>query len=140
MAEKSTTPDLVELVGRVYEIGNLRAYEDLGTVFAGDCVLDVSPMGVGVFEGLAALRGFVENWLDPYVEFEVESEELHDLGHGVVLTVNRQTARPVGSSGYVHRHDAWVFLGKGGMLVRWTAYPDIDEARAAAQRLAEERG
>jgi hypothetical protein len=31
-------------------------------------------------------------------------------------------------------------VGEEGMIVRWTAYPDIDEGRAAAERLVEERG
>jgi hypothetical protein len=36
--------------------------------------------------------------------------------------------------------DAWVCDVVEGEVVRLTVYPDIDEARAAAERLAEERG
>jgi hypothetical protein len=97
--------------------------------------------GVGMFEGIDAARGFLENWVDPYEEFDVEPEEVRDLGGRVVFTVDRQSARPAPSSGYVHRHDAWVLLGdQKAMIVRWTAYPDIDEVRAAAEHLAAERG
>jgi hypothetical protein len=36
--------------------------------------------------------------------------------------------------------DAWAFLWEKGLIVHATVYLDPDEARAAAERLAEERG
>jgi hypothetical protein len=45
-----------------------------------------------------------------------------------------------GGSGFVQHHDAWVFLIEDGLVARLTPYRDIDEARTAAERLAEERG
>jgi hypothetical protein len=39
----------------------------------------------------------------------------------------------------VRLHDAYVFLLQDGPIARHTPYRDIDEARAAAERLTEER-
>src|SRR5438874_2093638 len=105
-----------------------------------DVVFDVSAAGLGCYEGLAAVRDFFEDWLGAYEEFEFELEQILDLGNGVVFAVVRQNARPVGSTGYVQMHHANVGLWVEGLLVRITHYNDIDEARAAAERLAESRG
>jgi hypothetical protein len=62
------------------------------------------------------------------------------IGNGVILTVVIQTARPVGSSGEVRLRYAMVGAWTESLIVSLTNYGDIDEARAAAERLAEERG
>ena len=54
---------------------------------------------------------------------------------GSCCPVGQQIARPVGISGKVERTDAYVFLFQAGTCVQWTAYPDIEEGRAAAERL-----
>jgi len=59
---------------------------------------------------------------------------------GVVYGANDQQARLAGSSGTVRFRDAFVCLVVDGMFVRVTRYPNIDEARAVAERLAESRG
>ena len=48
--------------------------------------------------------------------------------------------RPAGSSGFVEFRYASVSTWTDGIIERVTTYTDIDEARAAAKRLAEERG
>ena len=63
-----------------------------------------------------------------------------DLGSGVGFGVVMLKGRPVGSSGYVQLRYASVSEWVDGLIVRATFYIDIDEARAAAERLAESRG
>ena len=75
-----------------------------------------------------------------YEDFEVEIEENLDLGSGVMLSVTRQRGRVAGSSGYVQMRYASVTEWRDGLIARVTPYPDIDEARAAAERLAGEPG
>ena len=70
----------------------------------------------------------------------METETILDLGDGIVYTVNDQHARLVGSIGAVRLRDAWVCDFVEGLVGRLTVYTDIDEARAAAERLAAERG
>ena len=43
-------------------------------------------------------------------------------------------------AGHVQQREAWVIAWVKGLIVQITSYTDIDEARAAAERLAEERG
>jgi len=62
-----------------------------------------------------------------------------DLGNGVTLEVNVQKGRPLGSTGEVHLRYAGVAVWVDARVKRFTAYTDIDEARAAAERLAAER-
>ena len=48
-------------------------------------------MGIGTFEGRAAIRRFLEDWLRSYEELRYALGEVVDLGNGVVLAVTRQT-------------------------------------------------
>jgi ketosteroid isomerase-like protein len=140
MSEESTTPDLVERQKRLTEVANRRDLDATMAFYAPDGVYDMSPVGMGVFEGQAAARGFIEDWWASYEEHEFEAEETLDLGNGVGFRVLIQTGRPVGSSGEVELRYAAVSVWEDGLIVRVTNYTDIEEARAAAERLAEERG
>jgi ketosteroid isomerase-like protein len=140
MPHESTTPNPVELMRRVFDIGNRRDFDALVGFWSPDYVWDLTPMGLGVYEGASAIRSFFEDWQGAYEEFEAEPVEIHDLGGGVVFAVISQTARPVGSSGNVQFRYGAVALWQAGLAVRTTNYSNLDEARAAAERLAEERG
>ncbi len=94
MSEESTTPDLVELVREAVGAGSSRDLDTLMSFFAPNAVWDLSPMGIGTFEGPTAIRSFLEDWLGSYDDFEIELQQVFDLGNGVVLVVNRLKGRP----------------------------------------------
>jgi hypothetical protein len=56
MAEESTTPDLALLVQRRVDAMNARDFDAAMTFYAPDAVYDSSAMGLGRFEGSAAIR------------------------------------------------------------------------------------
>ena len=140
MSQESTTHDLVERVRRTIQAANARDIDWALTFFAPDAVWDMSPWGMGAFEGIEAIRGFFEDWLGPYEEYAMEAEEIVDLGNGVSFAVLLLKGRLVGSSGEVQLRYASAGEWTNGLLTRLTNHGDIDEARAAAERLAEERG
>jgi uncharacterized protein (TIGR02246 family) len=138
MAEESTTPDLLELTRRAIEAGNRRDLDAAASSFAPDAVFEGRALG-DIFEGRAAIRSFFEEWFGAYEELEVGLEEVRDLGNGVVFAVVIQNGRLVGSAGHIRQREGWVFVWVRGLIARLTA-SDIDEACAAAERLAQERG
>jgi ketosteroid isomerase-like protein len=137
VSQEATTPDLVEHTRRSYESFSRRDLDGVMHGYDRDVVFDMSPVGLGSFEGQAAVRGFLEDWRASYEELVIDLEEVHDLGHGVVFAVVRQNARLAHSTGNVRLHHANVFVWVEGLIVRVTHYNDIDEAREAAERLAE---
>jgi ketosteroid isomerase-like protein len=139
MSEGSATPDLVELMRRGVEAANRRDVDAAASFYAPDAVYESAGMGAS-FEGVAAIREFLGDFGGAYDEFGVEAEEILDLGNGVTLAVVNQEGRPHGSSGEVQMRYAAVAIWVEGMIERYTTYTDIDEARAAAERLAKERG
>jgi ketosteroid isomerase-like protein len=137
MPEESTTPDLVELTRSSSEA------EDIDTAlsfYAPDAVWDASPWGMGVFEGQKGIRAFFEDWSGSYESIEWKAEEILDLGNGVTFAVILQKGRVAGSSRSAQLRYAAVAEWRDGLIVRNTTYTDIDKARAAAERLAEDRG
>ena len=140
MAEESTTPDLVERVRAIFEVLNQLDWDAAPPSLRPGCLLGRDgdpghhlrwpPRDARPLAGLA----------DLHEDLAFELQELVDVGNGVVLTVIVAHGHPVGSSGYVESHEAWVFEGADGMIVRVQTYRDIDEACAAAERLAEETG
>jgi ketosteroid isomerase-like protein len=99
----------------------------------------ISDLGLGTFEGVAAIRGFLEDWFATWQDLVLEIEEILDLGHGVVFAPVREEDRPTGSAGHVEQLRGWVTLWVQGKIVRAEIYLAIDEARAAAVRLAQDR-
>src|SRR5262249_20993022 len=140
MPEESTTPDLEEIVRRGVAAANSREYDRLMTLYAPEVVWDGSALGGAVYEGREVLRGFFEEWVRPYENFGQELEEFRDLGNGVTFGVLFQRGRLPGSSRTVAFRYAAVATFADSLVERVTSYIDIDEARAAAERLAEERG
>jgi ketosteroid isomerase-like protein len=139
MSEESTPPDLVELVRPYFHALSRRDFDAMVAFYAPDPVW--KGWGAGdTFAGRTAIRAFGEAWVGTFEEFAIEADEILDLGNGVVVAAVRQDARLSGSTGHLRVRNAHVFEWVDGALVRCTVYPDIDEARAAAERLAEERG
>jgi ketosteroid isomerase-like protein len=141
MPEEPTTPDLEELSRRLNEAVNRGDFDTAVAMYTPDAVYDGSPMDGEVIKGRDA-RGFLEDWFGAYEEWEQVAEASRDLGNGVGIGAFRQRARPAGSSRFVELHYAFVaIVREDGLIERVTVYgTDIDEARAVAERLAEERG
>jgi ketosteroid isomerase-like protein len=139
MSEESTARDPVELMRA---LSDARTVDTTMAYYSADAVYDMSRMGMRVFEGRAAIRGFLEDWDNQYEDYDDEILEVVHLGGGVVFLVVRQNARPSGSPEHVRLRDVYgyVFVWADGKVQRATPHVDADEARAAAERLAESRG
>jgi len=109
-------------------------------VFSSDGTWDFSSVGLGSFEGAEAIRSFLEDWIGAYEEYEYKQEEGRDLGNGVVFVVANLGGRLAGSAGEVQERWSYTITWAEGMIVRVNTSADIDDARAAAKRLAESRG
>jgi ketosteroid isomerase-like protein len=139
MSEESTTPDLVERVRILLEAADRADFDAILKFYASDAVWDM-PDGMGTFNGPAAIRGFWEDWWSSYERLDLELHEILDLGNGVVFAPFRFGGLPMASAAEVQTEMAIVYEWVQGAVVRATAYFDVDEARAAAERLAESRG
>ena len=143
MADESTTPDLEEKVRQALEAVNRRDFDVALAIWTPDAVFELSRSGWALFEtghliGPEAIQKYWEALTAPYEDFETTAEEFRDLG-GVTFTVIVQRGRPHGSNGFVERRFAVVLTWTQGRVARTTNYSDVDEARAAAERLAHER-
>ncbi len=137
MPVESTTPDPVELTRLAFEAANQRDIDAVMSFFAPDAVFQGRVAG-DLFEDQAAIRGFLGEWFGSFAEVRFEVEEFVVLDDGVVLAVVNQEGRPVGVDGQVHQREGWAICWSAdGLIVRLTVHADIDEARAAAERLAE---
>jgi len=139
MSQESTTPDLVELSRQCIEAMNRRDLDAAMSYFAADAVWDASLVGIGTFVGVTAIRSFQNDWLATFEELTVDVPEIVDMGNGVIYGICVLTGRLAGG-GEVHQRWAAVNTLVDGLCVRVEAYLSPDEARAAADRLAEERG
>jgi uncharacterized protein (TIGR02246 family) len=137
MPEESTTPYLSELFRQSIEAVNRGDLEAYLSSYAPDAVFQT---GVGRFEGRDAIRDYLEDLWSSYDELVFALEELHDLGNGVAFLALSATGRLRGTSAEVHLRYAMVVTHVDGALARVTDYVNIDEALAAAQGLARERG
>jgi ketosteroid isomerase-like protein len=139
MSEEATTPDLVALTRQLFDAASSGDVDALMQFYAPDAVWETTLV---TLDGSAAIRERLAEWLGAFDELEFELEEVLDLGNGVTLTVVNQRARPAGGSssgGYMQRQEALIGVWEQGMVTHATTYLDVDEARAAAERLTEER-
>jgi ketosteroid isomerase-like protein len=139
MSEESTTPDPIELTRRAYASLNSRDFDALMDFFGPGSVWDVSRWGLGIHAGPAMIRRFLGDWFETLEEYEVQIEKIVDVGRGVVYAEVLQIARPAGSGDPLRLRSAPVWVWARSTVARLTLYVDFDEARAAAEQLAESR-
>jgi ketosteroid isomerase-like protein len=141
MASKEpATPDLVELTRRSFGAAKTAYVDGSLAFFAPDAVWTLVALDTKV-EGVAAIRGFLEDWDRSFEDLEIDVEDVVEIGAGVTLAVVLQSGRPVGSTGgRVSYRLAFVAVWADDLIVRAANYTDIDEARAAVERLAQELG
>jgi hypothetical protein len=96
-------------------------------------------VGIGTFEGADAIRGHFGDWFGNYEAYEFSPEEVHDLGNGVTFMVVRHHGRVAGSDATVQERWSYTGLWEASVISRMIVRADIDEARADAERLAQER-
>jgi ketosteroid isomerase-like protein len=138
MPREPTTPDLVERVRVILEAADRADFDAILEFYAADAVWDM-PDGMGSFEGPRAIRAFWEDWWSSYDWLDLELREILDLGGGVVYAPFHFGGRPKGSAAEVQTEMAIVYEWVDGVVLRATAYFNLDEGRAAADRLAAAR-
>src|ERR1700730_12582604 len=124
MSDESTTPDLVRLVRQSYEAVSRGDLDAMMSLFAPNAVYDLSDAGLGTFEGEEAIRRFFEDWHRSWEDYRFEEEEILDLGHGVGLSVVRESARSVGGKGRVETRVAQVSIRANDKVEWLKAYAD----------------
>src|SRR5262245_20045754 len=138
MREEPTTSNLVELTRRAVEASNHGEVDSALAYFAPDAVWSVGP-GLEQFEGKMAIRRFWTEWGSTFDDYSIEMEKALDLGSGVALATFRNRGRPVAGGFGMQERFTLVVEWTDGLIMRVSGYHDPDEARAAAERLAQER-
>jgi ketosteroid isomerase-like protein len=139
MQEESTTPDLVERVGVILEAADRADFDTILDFYAQDAEWVMVDADL-TFEGIDAIRGLWEDWYGGYQGFRVEPPEIVDMGGGVVMAIVRQGGRMGGGSAELREDMVLTYVWSDGVVVRVLMSFHLDEARATAERLAEERG
>jgi len=135
MSESPSDP--LEAMSSAVEAFNRRDFDAIESLYAEDAVL--AGVDLGSFEGASAIRSLYEEMTTPYRDFTSQLDAVNDLGNGIGFAVVTVAGHPVGSTGEVRLHYGSVVVLADGVIVQQTNYMDIDEARAAAERLAAER-
>jgi ketosteroid isomerase-like protein len=138
MSEESTTPDLVELTRRSFAAANRRDWDAVMGFFARHAVWEAQELPA--FEGREAIRGLLEDWLGAYEDAEIDVEEVLDLGKGVGFVIASIEGQLVASTAHMRVRYGAVYQWADDLIMRVTSYADIEQVRASAERLAEERG
>jgi len=136
MSRDPSTASALELTRRSFKAANSGDFDAMMSFYGPDSVFDMAPWGLGTYVGLAAIRTFFEDWIGGFDELEMRLEEVLDLGHGVVLAVARQDARPVGSNAHLRLRHAAVSVWLDGVAFRVKNYRDLAEGRAVAKHVA----
>jgi ketosteroid isomerase-like protein len=139
MSGAPTSSDPLELTRRSFEAADSGDYDWMLSFYGPESVFDMSPWGLGTYQGLVAIRAFFKDWIGAFANFEMKLEEMVDLGNGVVFAVARQTALSEGSSAPLRLRHAAVAVWEDGIAVSITNYPDLDQARSVAEELASAR-
>ena len=130
------TADLVELTRRQFGYAKVGDWDGVLSFYGPSTEWDMTPTGLGRYDGPAALRRFFTEWTGSYKEWEVDLEEAEDLGGGIVLAVALTRGRSSRRAGWIELRFATIARWTDGRIARITSYTDVEQARTAAERLA----
>ncbi len=132
-------PDVLERARGFCASIERRDFDAALSFFGPDPVWDMSGVGLGPSKGRGQIRDLLEDWSLAYDEWRIAFDEFLDLGDEVVFAIVTERGRLAGSSAHLHLRYAVVAVFEDRKLAKVSAYKDVDEARAAAERPAEER-
>ncbi len=139
-SEESTTPDLTELVRSLYAVTDRDFdWEAVRDFFAPDAVFDLATFGLGTYAGLDTIGAFLREYWATWEEHHHYVEEVVEFGNGLTVVSMHEDGRLVGSDSRIEAQNGWVYEWVAGKIARGVPYRSFDEARAAAERLVEER-
>ena len=139
MPEEARAPDLAERWERAVEAFNTGDFDLAASFYAPDALF-YPRAAVGVLEGRQAIRSFLEDWFGTYEELTFgEIKEFRDLGNGVTFSVLSQRGRLADTAGWMHDRFALVVTWADGLIEKQMNFENADDARAAAEHLAQER-
>ena len=141
MPDESTTPDRAELLRRGAEALSRRDFDEFMSYFAPHAVWDLNAWsGSGRSREWTRLeRSSKTGWgVTRSIWSRLRRFSISDMVW--LFVAYQEDGRPVGSNGRVERRQAQVTVWVAGVIERATVYTDVDEARAAAERLAKEPG
>jgi len=84
------------------------------------------------FHGPDELREFVTLWREPYDDWEMKLDEVHDCGDNRVLALLHQSGKPHGTDSTVHLEYGLLHTVEGGLIRRVEAYGNRAAALEAA--------
>jgi len=139
MSEESTPSDPVAVVTSMFEAADRGDWDAVLRSYAPDATLE-SEDGITDQAGASQMRGFWEEWAGMFEDWTIKVETVVDLGNGVVYAVYNSQGRPAGSTAVVTERACFILEWVNGTIARAIVGTDIDDARAAAERRAQERG
>jgi ketosteroid isomerase-like protein len=140
MSEEPRPPDLAQGAREAFAAASAEDLDGVTANLSPDAVWEMDEVGLGPFRGLDAIRAFLREWWSLWEEHEHRVEEAEDLGNEVGYVIVREHGRMKSSGAVAQARVAHVLEAVDGKVVRDITYTDIDQARAVAERLAEERG
>ena len=97
-----------------------------------ECVFIRDDVGRSTYRGAEGLRAGMLDWLEPWDSYHARVEDVIDAGHGRVLVLTRDRARPKGSDAEVSFLGAPVWTVRDGKVARIEFYWNRAEGLAAA--------
>jgi ketosteroid isomerase-like protein len=84
------------------------------------------------YAGTDGLREFLTLWREPWDDWTMQLDEVHDCGRNRVLALLHQSGKPRGSDSAVHLDYGLLHTVEDGLVRRIEAYATTGEARSAA--------
>jgi hypothetical protein len=136
MPDESRVTELAVLTQSVFDAVDRRDFDAALSRFAIDAVWESEVLEAS-FEGPATIRAFMARWSAAYAAFELQAEDIHDFGAGIVLCVFMN--RPRHDLSEPNLRFALIIEWHEGLVRRVVGSEDIAGAHATAERLAGER-
>jgi ketosteroid isomerase-like protein len=90
----------------------------------------------GTYHGYDGFRQWISQWEEAWDEVDYELREPSEFGETFVVLPVRITGRGAGSGLEVDSVFGWLYEVRDGKAARFHAYPSVEEALAAAERLS----
>ena len=127
-----------EFVGRMLAAYQAGDDETLRAAMAPDGEIYGAPglINSGTYHGYDGFRQWIDQWEEAWGEVDYELGEPIDFGETIVVIPARITGRGAGSGLEVDSTFGWLWEVRDDKMVRFHAYPAVDEATEAAERLS----